>query len=93
MARRSARPRSTGGRRAVTLVFRYADEATAAEQMAAFPAHLDDASAVRGSPWSEAFTLEEIHADGLTVIATLHSTVPGGVRTVLGQRDNLFTFG
>lgn len=51
------------------------------------------ADEVRGSPWSEAFTLEEIHADGLTVIATLHSTVPGGVRTVLGQRDNLLTFG
>ena len=77
----------------VTLVFRYADAGTAADQMAAFPAHLDDVSAVRGSPWSEAFTLEDIHADGLTVIATLHSTAPGGVRTALMQRDNLFTFG
>ncbi len=77
----------------VTIVFRYASPAAAADAVGAFTAHVaDDTSVVNEQPWAERLTLQSAVTDGNLMVATLTSEGTAVVLRNLSQLDNLLVF-
>jgi len=82
-----------GGGSTLVVVMSFGTDTAAAEAVDAFRAHIqNDTSSAVGSPWASTLTIQDVHADGRLVIATMTSTDAGIAMSVAIREDNLLAF-
>ena len=82
-----------GGGSTLFVVMVFETETAAAESVDAFRAHIEnDRSSAVGAPWANTLTIQDVHADGRLVIATMASTDAGISISVAIREDNLLAF-